>query len=73
MRILPIHDTNIDPDFHALFTAGNDSPFYTEALAFTAFCPAARRRRSLEMGTSTDIPGTASSHLAFPSSRSMCM
>ena len=35
MRIPPIHDVN--PAFHALFTAGNDSPFYTEALAFTAF------------------------------------
>ena len=34
-RIPPIHDVN--PAFHALFTAGNDSPFYTEALAFTAF------------------------------------
>ena len=43
------------PDFHALFTAGNDSPFYTEALAFTAFALDEFKKRAARDGAALVI------------------
>ena len=46
------------PNFHALFAERNDSPFYTEALAFTAFALDEFKRRTERDGAALAILAT---------------